>query len=130
MQCQPNRMRRCRTIQLINFHTDQVIAADVKKAYSFWRRFKGLMGTKSLPENSGLHIKPCTSIHTFNMKYSIDIIYLNKNDEIVGIEEELERGKIGKRFPNTTSVIELPAGTIKRTSLFIGNKVAFEGFND
>ncbi|SES16548.1 hypothetical protein SAMN04487944_12142 [Gracilibacillus ureilyticus] len=88
------------------------------------------MGTKSLSQNSGLHIKPCTSIHTFHMKYSIDIIYLNKNDEIVGLTEDLKPGKIGKKFTETQSVIELPSGTLKRTSLSVGNKVAFGGLND
>ncbi|SET05892.1 hypothetical protein SAMN05216389_1058 [Oceanobacillus limi] len=87
---------------------------------------KGLMGTKRLPESTGLHLKPCPSIHTFFMKYSIDILYLNTNSEIVGIEESLEPGKIGKRFANVKSVIELPAGTINRTSLSIGQAVALK----
>ncbi|RKQ33297.1 DUF192 domain-containing protein [Oceanobacillus halophilus] len=113
-------------MQLINVNTDQMIADDVKSAYTFMSRFKGLMMKKSIAENAGLHISPCSSIHTFFMKFSIDIIYLNQNNEIVGIEESLEPGKIGKRFADAKSVIELPAGTHKRTSTVIGQKVALQ----
>ncbi|WP_249870302.1 DUF192 domain-containing protein [Oceanobacillus saliphilus] len=110
-------------IKLVNIDTDEAIAERVKGAYTFWSRFKGLMLTESMPENEALHISPCTAIHTFFMKYSIDIIYLNKEKEIVGIEEYLEPGRIGKKFMNVKSVIELPAGTIRNTSTAVGQKV-------
>ncbi|WP_245830970.1 DUF192 domain-containing protein [Sediminibacillus massiliensis] len=110
-------------LKLINDLTKEVIAEDVKEAYRFWPRFKGLMLTKSMPDNAALHLAPCSSIHTFFMKYSIDILYLNKQNEVVGIEENLEPGKIGKRFPKVHSVIELPAGRAKSTSITVGHTV-------
>ncbi|WP_087972492.1 DUF192 domain-containing protein [Oceanobacillus rekensis] len=110
-------------IKLVNIDTDEVIAERVDGAYTFWSRFKGLMLTESMPENGALHITPCTAIHTFFMKFSIDIIYLNKEKEIVGIEEDLEPGKIGKKFMNVKSVIELSAGTIRNTPTVVGQKV-------
>ncbi|WP_163970657.1 DUF192 domain-containing protein [Oceanobacillus halotolerans] len=113
------------TIKLINVNTDQVIADDVKGAYSFWTRLKGLMFTKRMSSQTGLHISPCTSIHTFFMNFRIDILYLNKANEIVGVDENMETGKIGKRYLNTKSVVELPAGTIKETSTVMGHTVAF-----
>ncbi|WP_231514898.1 DUF192 domain-containing protein [Oceanobacillus salinisoli] len=119
--------REVQEIKLICVNTDTIIAVNVKEAYSFFSRFKGLMLKKSMPENSGLHIMPCSSIHTFFMKFSIDILYLNQNNEIVGMEEGLDPGKIGKRIDNTKSVIELPAGTIKRTSVAVGQKIALQG---
>ncbi|WP_337017769.1 DUF192 domain-containing protein [Oceanobacillus massiliensis] len=114
-------------IKLVNIDTGEVIAERVKGAYTFWSRFKGLMLTESMPKNGALHIYPCTAIHTFFMKYRIDIIYLNKEKEIVGIEEDMEPGKIGKKFMNVKSVIELPAGMIQSTSTIIGQKVAIVG---
>ncbi|MEC5422968.1 DUF192 domain-containing protein [Virgibacillus sp. C22-A2] len=114
-------------IKLINVRTDEVIAEDIKGAYTFWTRFKGLMLTKSMPEKTGLHISPCASIHTFFMKYSIDLIYLNKENKIVGIEEDLKPGKIGKRFSGAYSVVELPAGTFRNTPTFSGQAVEFVG---
>ncbi|MFC3041559.1 DUF192 domain-containing protein [Virgibacillus xinjiangensis] len=113
-----------RNIRLINKETGEIIAREVRVADRFWSRLKGLMFTKNMQESTGLHITPCASIHTFFMNYSIDILYLNREKEIVGIEENLEKGKIGKRFKQVRSVIELPAGTIKNTSTAIGQTVA------
>jgi hypothetical protein len=113
-------------IKLVNVDTEEVIAEDVKEAYTFWSRLKGLMFTKNLPERSGLHIFPCTAIHTFFMNYGIDILYLNKENIIVGMETALEPGKVGKKFKHAKSVIELPAGTLENTSTLIGQAVSFE----
>jgi uncharacterized membrane protein (UPF0127 family) len=115
---------------LLNLDTKQVIAEDVKPAYTFWKRFKGLMLTKSMPENLALHLSPCSGIHTFLMRYNIDVIYLNDRNEIVGLEESLAPGKTGKRFPEAVSVIELPAGKIKDTSTAAGQAVAFVEKNE
>jgi uncharacterized membrane protein (UPF0127 family) len=115
---------------LLNLSTKQVIAEEVIAAYTFWKRFKGLMLTKSMPENFALHLSPCPSIHTFLMRYNIDVLYLNDRNEIVGLEENLEPGKTGKRFPEAVSVIELPAGKIKDTSTAAGQTVAFVEKNE
>ncbi|WP_234400680.1 DUF192 domain-containing protein [Virgibacillus senegalensis] len=110
---------------MIDAASKQVITEDVKKAYRFWPRFKGLMLTEGMPDHTALHLAPCRSVHTFFMKYSIDIIYLNKQNEIVGIEENLSPGKLGKRFSDAHSVVELPAGKVKDTAITLGQEVAF-----
>ncbi|WP_088007102.1 DUF192 domain-containing protein [Indiicoccus explosivorum] len=112
-------------MELINFSNGRTIAADLKEAYRFWPRFKGLMMTEQFPEGGALHLAPCPSVHTFFMKYAIDVLYLNEENGIVGLEENLEPGKLGRRFPGARSVIELPAGTIRRTSAAVGHTVAF-----
>jgi uncharacterized protein len=112
-------------MKLINVSTNQVIAENVYAAYRFWQRFKGLMLTSSMPDHTALHLVPCSSIHTFFMKYRIDILYLNKKNVIVGIEEKLKPGKLGKSFRNVSSVIELPAGKVGSTSVRVGQVVAF-----
>ena len=83
------------------------------------------MFTKTLPESSAMHILPCNEIHTFNMRYSIDVLYLDRSNNILAIEEVLKPGKIGKRVKNALSVVELPSGRIKKLGLKIGQAVEF-----
>lgn len=78
------------------------------------------MFTKHLPEEKGLYLQPCPSIHTFFMKYPIDVIYLDRENVIVGLQEHLQPNKLGARFPNAASIIELPAGRIQTTRLQVG----------
>lgn len=105
---------------VINLASNQVIADNVKIADSFWPRFKGLMGIKSISEDFALHLIPCTSIHTFFMKFPIDVLYLDQKNNIVGMEENLQPGKIGKKFSHAHSVIELHAGKVAQTGMTVG----------
>ncbi|WP_085504919.1 DUF192 domain-containing protein [Thalassobacillus devorans] len=110
---------------VINLDTNQIIVEEVTRADKFWTRFKGLMGRKSIPDDFALHIVPCPSIHTFFMKFPIDVLYLDQNNQVIGIEENLQPGKLGKRFSGGHSVIELPAGKVAQTEVAVGQTVVF-----
>ncbi|NKE08062.1 MULTISPECIES: DUF192 domain-containing protein [Mesobacillus] len=110
-------------MRLVNESNGRVLAANVKIADTFFSRFKGLMLTDSLPDGHGLYIQPCRSIHTFFMNYSIDVLYINENFEIVGAEEQLEPAKMGKRCKGAYSVFELPEGTIRNTGTKVGHSI-------
>jgi uncharacterized protein len=105
----------------VNLTNRTELADNVSKADTFYKRLKGLMFTKSLPAGHGLLIQPCQSIHTFFMNYSIDVLYLSKDFEIVGLDETLKPAKVGKYQKRAYSVLELPAGTILKTETKIGN---------
>jgi uncharacterized protein len=113
-------------MKVVNLSNGAELANEITKAYHFFARLKGLMFSKSLPEGHGLHIKPCRSIHTFFMSYPIDVLYLNKDFEIVGLQESFQPSKIGQVFKNGYSVLELPVGTVKKTGSKIGDKIKFD----
>lgn len=83
------------------------------------------MFTKNLPLDCGLSIQPCRGIHTFFMRYSIDVLHLDSNGQIVAVEENLQPGKISKIHPLTKKVVELPAGKIKKTQTKVGHRLQF-----
>jgi hypothetical protein len=103
--------------------TNEVISENLMVADSFFKRLKGLMFTKALPEQDALLISPCNEIHMFFMNYSIDVLYLDKEWKIVHMDEDMQPGKIGKKIKNAFSVVELPRGRIKTKSLEIGQVV-------
>jgi uncharacterized membrane protein (UPF0127 family) len=103
----------------------KTIATNVNQAYSFFKRLKGLMFTKKLHSGTGIHIKPCPSVHTFFMKYSIDILYLDKANIVVGIDEALTPGKVGKRYQGAHSVVELSVGSVTESKTKVGQLLKF-----
>ncbi|TYQ12646.1 UNVERIFIED_CONTAM: hypothetical protein Cloal_3674 [Acetivibrio alkalicellulosi] len=107
-------------MELLNKENGEHICTSLKTAYTFCSRLKGLMFTKDLPKGHGLHIKPCNSIHTFFMKYPLDVIYLDGNDKIVALDQNVLPGRIGKYHKNAVSVVELPVGTIKKAKVEVG----------
>ncbi|XQF90274.1 DUF192 domain-containing protein [Pseudoalteromonas espejiana] len=52
-------------------------------------RLRGLLG-RELKINEGMLIEPCDSVHTMWMRYDLDIIYIDKNNQIVKIIQKLK----------------------------------------
>jgi hypothetical protein len=107
----------------VNLSNGAELANNLSTADTFFKRLKGLMFSKSLPAGHGLLIRPCQSIHTFFMNYSIDVLYISKDFEIVGLDETLKPATVGKFQKRAYLCLELPAGTIRKTKTKIGNYV-------
>jgi uncharacterized membrane protein (UPF0127 family) len=87
---------------------------------------KGLLGRKQFAENNCMHIKPCNSIHTFCMKFPIDVLFLNRDMQVVHLMENVGRGKISPFVRSAYSVIELPAGRIRHAAIGLGDHLVLK----
>ncbi|SFQ69411.1 hypothetical protein SAMN04488577_1119 [Bacillus sp. cl95] len=108
-------------MKVVNLSNGKEMASIVTKADTFFRRLKGLMFTQNFHEGHGLLIQPCQSIHTFFMNYSIDVLYVSEDFEIVGMDETMKPAMVGKFHRRAVSVLELPAGTIQKTETKVGH---------
>jgi len=90
----------------------------IRTADSFISRFFGLMGKRDV--DYGLLLIPCKSIHTFFMKISIDVVYLDKTLTVVDIERNMMPWKTGKYHSKAYGILELPAGMADKLELAVG----------
>ncbi len=90
----------------------KLIVEDVKIAESMVERGIGLMFKKEMNGFSGLLIDPCKSIHTFFMKYPIDVIFLSNKWEIVKINRNMKPWRMSTFSFRTTKVLELKGGEL------------------
>lgn len=97
------------------------IALEVELADSFFNRFKGLMLRKSMPQNHALLLSPCNAIHTFSMRFPIDVVYIDAAARVVHVEKSMQPNKIGKTIKSATSVLELNTGMAEKLSLESGD---------
>ena len=79
---------------------------ELTECTTFYTRLKGFMFTKTI--NKALLFNKCNSIHTFFMKTNIDVIFCNKNNEILYYYKNLPPNKIILPKKNVTKVFELP----------------------
>jgi len=103
-----------------NVTTGRVIATRVKIAQDFMSRSVGLLNRSSLAEDEGLLIKPCSSIHTFFMKFPIDVLFLDKNGKVVSIEQSLAPWRLAGSIWAGYMVLELSAGKTSKESIKAG----------
>lgn len=101
------------------------ITETVIKAESFWKRLKGLLGTRELPEDTGLLLKPCRQIHTWWMNYPIDVLYLDSHGRILHIDSEVPPNTWKKPVKKADMVLEIKAGLCRKKNIQIGQKIEF-----
>jgi len=108
-----------------NLKTGSEMSTNVALADSMFRRMKGLLGRNELERGESLWIKPCNSVHTFFMKFPIDILFLNRKNQVVAAIKNMKPNRLTRLYPKSVSVLELPAGTIEATSTEVGDEITF-----
>lgn len=112
-------------MRAINTRNGLEIANKVEIAKGIFKRLKGLLGRDSIAKGFALLIYPCNSIHTFAMKFPIDVIFLDRNHKVIAIKKSLKPNRLTKIYLKASSVLELPEGTIEDTSTNIGDTIKF-----
>jgi uncharacterized protein len=113
-------------VSIVNSTRETRLAADAERATSFFARGRGLMLRSTFPEGSGMVIDPCSSIHMFFMRFPIDVLYLDRDDRVVRVQEGIKPWRLGPlRTGGARYVIELPAGTIASTHTTTGDQIVY-----
>jgi len=113
-------------VKAINPRRDAELATRVIKADSFWTRLRGLSGRSGLESGEALWIIPCRGVHTHGMAFPIDVIFLDRERNVVGVEENLSPGRFAPIRWKARTVLELPAGTVRRSRTQIGDRIEIE----
>lgn len=114
-------------VKIINSNNDKMVGDKIKVADSFVKRFRGLMLSKELKDGEGMLIKPCNSIHMMFMKYAIDAIFLDSENRVKAIYENLKPWTgITKIHSDVKSVLELKSGSAKQSGISTGNILTVE----
>lgn len=111
--------------RLVNARNGAVLAERVETAGSLWERLRGLLGRPGLPPGDALRIEPCTSIHTFFMRFPIDAAFLRGDGTVLRAISDLRPFRATRIYPAAAMVVELPAGTLGRTGTVAGDLLAF-----
>jgi uncharacterized membrane protein (UPF0127 family) len=98
-----SRLERLPVLALVN--GIKVAVADRPSA-----RLAGLAGMRWMPRRTGLLIPDCRSVHTYGMRFALDLIWLDDEGRIVDVVGSARPGRI-VRLPYARAVVESAAGT-------------------
>lgn len=124
-------------VRLVNRTQNSVLCERCSLADTFWTRLRGLQYRPPLAPNEGLFITNCPSVHMIGVRFPIDVIFLDEANRAIDWTENLPGGfhfYVAKARPsqaNSTcgkpvNAIELPAGSIARHSLQLGDEIVRE----
>jgi len=105
--------------------TCTVVAERVRHADTFLTRLRGLLGSDGLAPDEGLWITPCKGIHTIGMSFPIDAVFLDDERRVVAVREQVVPWRATRFIKGATSVLELPAGAVRKTGIAVGNQMDF-----
>jgi len=94
---------------LRNARSGLVLAMKLEPAFDSKARRRGLLGRQGLDAGAALIIAPCSSIHTFFMKFAIDVVFVRRDGRVAKVYRALPAWRVGVCW-NSFAVIELPAG--------------------
>lgn len=72
-------------------------------------RLRGLAGLDTMPLGAGLHIPGCRSVHTFTMRFPLDLIWLDRDGRPVRVDRDVPPRRM-KACRRARSVVEVNAG--------------------
>lgn len=100
-------------MKITNKTKNTILAKDAIIADTPLKRMRGLLGKKEFNKCQALIIRPCQSIHTFFMRFSIDVLFVDKNNKVIKAISNLRPFRLIPVYFNSAFVIEMPVGTIQ-----------------
>lgn len=106
--------------RIINQRNNEVIATEVVAAFDSAARRTGLLKHEWLRDGSALVIAPTNAIHTFFMRFEIDVAFVRRDGVVVKVRHAMPPWRMAAALRGH-AVIELPAGTLARTQTVPGD---------
>jgi uncharacterized membrane protein (UPF0127 family) len=97
----------------------------IRSATESASRREGLLKRTGLEPGEGLWIAPCEAVHCFFMKFTIDVVFIDKKRRVVKLAPGLKPWRVAGSL-RAHSVIELREGTIAATGTAVGDQLEFE----
>ena len=87
-------------------------------------RLKGLLGKLRLKGDEGIWIVPSQGVHTIGVLFAVDLIYLDRENRVIHLEESFGPFRIGPVRTAGASVLELPTRTIYSSHTQVGDQLS------
>jgi uncharacterized protein len=86
----------------------------------------GLLGERALLPGDGLLIVPSQGVHTWGMRFPIDIAVLDGDWNVIAMKRDLRPYRMTRMFWKAAAVLELPSGILDSTSTVVGDMIQFD----
>jgi uncharacterized membrane protein (UPF0127 family) len=109
-----------------NLDTGAIVADNVAVAATHAERAVGLLSRSGLDPGEALWIVPSRGVHTWGMRFAIDILALDDRGVVIDRVEALKPWRIRLPRRGTAGVLELPTGTLNASGTVLGHRIEFE----
>jgi uncharacterized membrane protein (UPF0127 family) len=97
-----------------------MLTTALETAFDSATRRRGLLGRDAMSAGGGLVIAPCSGIHTFFMRFPIDIVFASRDGRVIGVRHNVLPWRMALSL-RAFAVIELPSGTLDASGTQVGD---------
>ncbi len=105
-----------------NLTRNTILADAAELADTSAKRRTGLLKHDRLDPGHGLWIVPCESVHSFFMKFAIDLVYLDRNKKVLKVRHRMVPWRLSACL-TAHSILELPAGAVAASGTEKGDQL-------
>ena len=117
-----------RAVLVTNTTRNLTLVSSGRVADNMFTRLRGLIGARPPKPGEGLLIVPCSSVHTHFMSFPIDVVYVDRDLQVVAIDAEMAPWRFGKMRQGVCFVIELPAGAAAAAGIETSDELQVTGY--
>jgi uncharacterized membrane protein (UPF0127 family) len=111
-------------VQAVSVDDGRIVCQRCTVADGFVSRLRGLLGRRELPAGDGLLLSPSSSVHTLFMRFPIDVVFLDRGLQVVGVSSDVRPWRLtGRR--GSRHVLELAAGQARALGIRAGERLTF-----
>ncbi len=110
-------------VHLVRAIDGKVVADRVEAAFESATRRRGLLGRDGLAPGAALIIAPCNAVHTFFMRFPIDVVFVARGGAVVKIAHDVAAWRM-RAAPTAYATIEFAAGAAAKAGLAVGDTLS------
>lgn len=111
-------------MKIINKTKGTCLAEAAVFADTLFLRMKGLLDRNEIKKGEALIITPCDSIHTFFMRFAIDVIFVDRRHRVDFAINSIKPWRLSRLCWRAKFAIELPSGVIQETRTEKGDEIS------
>ena len=109
--------------RLLNARTGATVASHVAVAFDSASRRRGLLDRTTFEPGDGMVIAPCEGIHTWFMRFPIDVAFVTRDGVVLSVRHALRPWRLAMSL-RAFAVVELPPGQLQRADIRPGDTLS------
>ena len=113
-------------VRVVNETRQSLLGNSIRMADSLAARLRGFLFRRRPVFGEGLFMAPCKGVHMYGMRFSLDVLMLDRGGVVVALHADLPPGQRTPVYPSATYALELPAGAIQATGTVVGDRLTWK----
>jgi uncharacterized membrane protein (UPF0127 family) len=109
--------------KLINTSRKTTVAAALEIPVTAFEKMRGLLGRDGLSSEQGMLFRSFGWVHTFGMRFAIDLIFLDSEFRVVAVKKNLIPNRFSPLIFKASIFVELASGGIQRSATEVGDQL-------